>query len=191
MISVRVFHHVVICKAHRSLGMGYKPEMEHLHFDPQHQSAGKLTWLPIGCLMYNKTLGPLWHWLLLVSIQTEQASPLSQRTIHAFSALSTLTRNLHNIYDCGLLILILSISYAIYTFLLLFYYYDQKTRMLTSMLTLMLLTLGGSQWNRIGGSATEFSLVFMPFAISLGFSFALLLLRVMGTLGPRYTIVVS
>lgn len=151
-----------------------EPGGDPLHCHSRHQIPNKRALFPIACLMYNKTLGPLWHWLLLVSIQQpKQASRLSGTTMHAFPGLATLARDLHDAYALTFPILILSIGCTTLAPLSLFRGCNHKAKALVSILTCALLALVGSRWNSIGGSATEFFVVFVPLAISVGLSFGL------------------
>lgn len=52
---------------------------------------------------------------------------------------------------------------------------DNTSRALITTITLFLLVLAGSQWGSLGGSALEYFMLYMPFALSIACSLGLAL----------------
>lgn len=137
-----------------------------------------------SCSIYNKTLGPFCHSILLASILPERYAVAfdNQRNASQLDWLLPAERNLEeragpvmktSTYAMAVLMLLISMTFSVACFVGIFRYYNHRARTLTSISSLGLIAYGGSQWNRLGGSAPEFFLVFMPFAISVGLSVGL------------------
>ena len=126
------------------------------------------------CLVYGKTLGPLWHWLLLTSLHVERKSSLSE-WMEQYLPLSRISMVLENTYALNFSVLLVSITCVILSASLLLQNGDNKARALITTITLFLLALAGSQWGNLGGSALEFFMLYMPFALSIGCSLGIAL----------------
>ena len=127
------------------------------------------------CLLFHKTLGPMWHWLLLSSLQIEPTSGASKRIIHQIPSLLKIISSLHSIAAISNLMLLLSVSCIACTTVMIAWQCDIRNRASIFVLTIMLLALGGFRWHSSGGSVAEFFLLYMPLAVSIGFSLGLLL----------------
>lgn len=122
------------------------------------------------CLVYHKLLGPFLHWQLLSSLHVERKSSLSERMEQYLPKLSGMSTLLENTYALNFSMLLVSITCMVLSASLLLRNGDNKTRALTTMITLLLLALAGTQWGRLGGSALEYFMLYMPFTLSIGCS---------------------
>ena len=127
------------------------------------------------CLLFHKTLGPLWHWLLLSSLHIEPTSRASKRIMDQFPNLPKTIGSSHNLVALGNLMLLISMGCMTCSTVMIAWQCDIRNRASIFISTIMLLTLGGYQWHLTKGSAVELFLVFMPLAVSIGFSLGLLL----------------
>ena len=131
-------------------------------------------WLLLNiCLLFHKTLGPLWHWILLATLRIETPSHASERLVHLFPDLGRMVDCLDHTAALGFLALFASISSLIFTTTILAWQSDPKRRTSTFIISIAILALGGSRWNILGSSVVEFFLILTPFALSLGFSLGL------------------
>lgn len=125
------------------------------------------------CLLFHKTFGPLWHWLLLSSLRIEPTSSASKRVIHHFPSLLKTINSFHNTAASSSLMLLFSFGCITCSTVMLAWQCDPRNKASIFVITIMLLALGGSQWDRVEGSVVEFFLVYMPLAVSIGFSLGL------------------
>ena len=134
---------------------------------------GKLELANLTCLLVHKTVAPLWHWLLLSSLRIEPTSSASRRIIHRFPSLLKSIGFLHERAALSCLILLLSVGCITCSTVMVAWQCEPRNRTSIFVITITLLALGGSQWHLVEGSVVEFFLIYLPLAVSVGFSLGL------------------
>lgn len=139
------------------------------------QSSGReLGLVGVSCLILGKTICPLLQWLCLQSLQSEPRSILDQSLIDLVPSLSPLVATSGRHHTITLSMMFVSTSLTVLALFIPFSRISERCRSPVLVCCWMALVASGPLWTYIGGSAASFFLVFMPYAMSVGFSIGLL-----------------
>ena len=140
----------------------------------EHSSGRSLGVVEVSCLILGKTMCPPLQWLYLQSLQLEPPSTLDQSFIDLIPALSKIVTTLSRHHTIALSMSLASTSLTVLAFFIPLSHISESCRSPVLFCCWLALVASGPLWTYLGGSAANFFLIFMPYAMSVGISIGIL-----------------